>query len=68
MPLREMHFLPAGEIHELDSVLDGELYACSLDRENTVEVNNVIVYSIVMNLALAVSLLAANVVPDKSYG
>lgn len=68
MLLWEMHFLPAGEIHALDNVLDGELYACLLCRENTVGVNNASVYSIVMNLALAISLLAANVVPDKSYG
>lgn len=33
------------------------------------EVNNASVYSTVMNLALAISLLAAaNVVSDKSYG
>lgn len=31
-------------------------------------VNNASVYLTVMNLALAISLLAANVVPDRSYG
>lgn len=67
MPLWEMHFLPPGGIHALDIVLNGWLYACLLCRENTERVNNGSVYSIVMNLALAFSLPAANV-PDKFYG
>lgn len=64
-----MHFLPPGGIHALDIVfVDEGLYACLPCRENTDGVNNASVYSIVMNLALAISLLAPNVVPDKSYG
>lgn len=58
-----MHFLPPVEMLQEGYTRwtmcwrDGGLYACLLCRENTKGVNNASVYSIVMDLALAITLL-----------